>query len=153
MTTSTTKPGEPGFPGASGLGGRGRFAALFTLVLSLLACYGTLAALAALSALGVTLALDPGIWAGVIVLFAVLAAAAVALGARRHGSMLPVLPALAGVALLGYVMFGRFDRVLELVAFALLGAAVLWDYRLRAPSERAGTLLRTTQSRTPPRRP
>jgi hypothetical protein len=107
------------------------------LALSLLACYGTLAALAALSALGVTLALNPVIWAGVIVLFAVLAAAAVALGARRHGSMLPVLPSLAGVALLGYVMIGRFDRVLEFVAFALLGAAVFWDYRLRVRTGRA----------------
>jgi hypothetical protein len=108
-----------------------KLAAPVTLLLSVLACYGTLAALAAMSALEVTLALNPGIWAGVIVLFAVLAAATVALGARRHGSALPVLPAAAGVALLGYVMFGTFDRVLELVAFALLAAAVFWDYRLR----------------------
>jgi hypothetical protein len=90
-----------------------------------------------LSALGVTLALDPGIWAGVTMLFALLAAAAVVLGARRHGSTLPALPALAGVALLGYVMFGRFDRVLELFAFALLAIAVFSDYRLRARTKSA----------------
>jgi hypothetical protein len=117
---------------ASGFIVRRELAAPVTLALSLIACYGTLAALAALSALGVTLALDSGVWAGVIVFFAVLAAAAVALGTRRHGSTLPVLPAAAGVALLGYVMFGDFNRLLELAAFALLGAAVFWDYRLRA---------------------
>jgi hypothetical protein len=130
-TESTAELGKPGATQAIGrLAGR-KLAAPVTLLLSVLACYGTLAAVAALSALGVTLALDESVWAGVIVLFAALAAAAVALGARRHGSVLPVLPAVAGVGLLGYVMFGAFDRALELVAFALLAAAVFWDYRLR----------------------
>jgi hypothetical protein len=117
---------------ATGFTARRKLAAPVTLALSLIACYGTLTLLAALSALGVTLALDTGVWAGGIVFFAVLAAAAVALGTRQHGSTLPVLPAVAGVALLGYVMFGDFNRVLELAAFALLGAAVFWDYRFRA---------------------
>jgi hypothetical protein len=147
-TSSTTELGKHPAPGASHLGARRRLAAPVTLALSLLACYGTLAALAALSALGVALALNPGIWAGVIVLFAVLAAVAVALGARRHGSALPVLPATAGVALLCYVMFGRFDRMLELAGFALLAAAVFWDHRLRVRTE--GALARSADDSASP---
>jgi arsenite methyltransferase len=110
------------------------------LVLSVIACYGTLVAVAALSALGVTLAVNTGIWAGAIVLFALLATAIIALGIRKHGSAAPLLPALAGTALLGYVMFGRFDRLLELAGFALLATAVFWDFRLRsrASAKRAG---------------
>ena len=122
--------------------GRRRLAPAVTLALSLAACYGTLAALAALSALGVTLALNTGVWAGAIVFFAALTAIVVALGARQHGSAWPILPAVAGLALLAYVMFGRFDRLLELAGFVLLSVAVFWDYRLRrrgppacAPSE------------------
>lgn len=108
----------PGLPGA------------LALVLSLLACYGTLAAVAALSALGVTLALHEGVWAGTIVLFALLALAAVVAGRARHGRLAPSLLALAGTLLLGYVMFVDFARLLELVAFALLALAVIWDARL-----------------------
>jgi len=109
-----------------------RNAGPIALLLSLLACYGTLAAVAALSALGVTLVVNPGVWAGAIVSFAVLATFIVGLGMRRHGSVAPLLAALAGTALLGYVMFVSFERVLELVAFALLAGAVYLDYRLRA---------------------
>jgi len=113
-------------PGAAGRRGVGGIAALG---LSLAACYGTLAAVAALSALGVTVAVNPGAWAGAIVFFALLATLFVGLGARRHGSLAPLLPALAGSALLAYVMFGRYDRALEIVAFVLLAAAVYADHR------------------------
>lgn len=104
---------------------------IVALGLSIAACYGTLAAVAALSALGITVAVNPGAWAGAIVLFALLATLFVGLGARQHRSVAPLLAALAGTALLGYVMFGRFDRLLEILAFALLAAGVYADHRLR----------------------
>jgi len=107
-----------------------------TLALSITACYGTLAAVAALSALGVTLAVDTGVWAGAIVVFAALSALSVGLGARTHGSPAPLAPALTGAALIGYAMFGHYDRVLELAGFALLAAAVFWDFRLRSRAKR-----------------
>lgn len=110
---------------------RRRIAGPVALIFSLLACYGTLAAVALLSALGVTLAVNPDVWAGAIVLFAAVATAIVGLGVRQHGSVSQLIPALAGTVLLGYVMFVSFDRVLEVIAFALLAGAVYWDYRLR----------------------
>lgn len=123
--------------GRRGLGGS------VALALSVAACYGTLAAVAALSALGVTLAVDTGVWAAAIVLLAALAAVGVGLGARVHRSATPLAPALAGAALVGYAMFGDYHRVLELAGFALLAAAVYWDLRLRSrakrESPRAGT--------------
>jgi arsenite methyltransferase len=109
-----------------------RIAGPVALLLSLLACYGTLAAVAVLAALGVTLAVNPGVWAGAIVFFAALATVIVGFGVRRHRSVVPLVPALAGTALLTYVMFVSFDRTLELTAFVLLAGAVYWDYRLRA---------------------
>jgi arsenite methyltransferase len=137
MATPSTRDSE-------GLGTRGvvrsverrGLAATIALILSLIACYGTLAAVALLSALGVTLTLNTGIWAGAIVLFAVLATVIIGLGIRKHGSVAPLAPALAGTALITYVMFVQFDRILELVAFALLAVAVYWDYRLRARAGR-----------------
>lgn len=101
------------------------------LGLSLLACYGTLAALAVLGALGIAVALNEAVWAGTIVAFAVLATVIVGLGLRTHRMPAPTLLAVAGTGLLGYVMFIRFDRGLEIVSFALLAASVFWDWRQR----------------------
>ena len=57
------------------------------VILSLLACYGTLAVVGALSALGVTLAVNVHVWAGAIVLFALVALGGIALGFRRHRAL------------------------------------------------------------------
>jgi len=130
-TSSEHDAGIPMPRGADRTIDSGRVAGPISLLLSLLACYGTLAAVAALSALGVTLVVNTNVWAGAIVLFAAIATIIVGLGVRRHGSVAPLLPALAGTVLLTYVMFVSFDRVLELIAFALLAGAVYWDYRLR----------------------
>lgn len=106
-------------------------AGVIALALALTACYGTLAALAMLSLFGVTLALDPVAWAGTILLFAVLAAVAVAGGYRRHRSAPPSALAFGGVALVGYALVGSYSLALELAGFALLAAAVWMDLRLR----------------------
>jgi arsenite methyltransferase len=95
------------------------------------ACYGTLAALALLSLLGVTLAVNEAAVSGVVALLAVLAAAVVGLGMRRHRSAMAVMPAVVGAALIAYALLISHDRVLELAGFVLLAAAVAWDWRLR----------------------
>jgi arsenite methyltransferase len=107
------------------------FMGMLGLAMALLACYGTLAAVALLTLLGVGLALEDGIWAGTIALFAVLTAFAIVPGARRHGGFGPSILAVAGVGAIVYALFVDYRLWIELAGFAALAAAVLWDIRLR----------------------
>ncbi|MFQ5754937.1 MAG: MerC domain-containing protein [Acidiferrobacterales bacterium] len=100
-------------------------------LLSILACYGTPAVIGTLSALGISVALHTGAWAGAISLFAVLAVAGVALGYRRHRMGSPLVTAAIGTAIILWVMFGSYSRVLELVGFGALIIAATWDWRLK----------------------
>jgi arsenite methyltransferase len=112
------------------------------------ACYGTLAALAVLSLLGITLAVNDAAVAGVVALLAMLAAAVVGLGIRKHGSTLPVVPAAVGAALITYALLVTRDWRIELVGFALLAAAVVWDWRLRRHANVAPARARKDIDRT-----
>jgi hypothetical protein len=125
-------------PGADSGGYRAR-GALAAMAATLLACYGTLAAIAFLSAFGIALSPDQAIWKGTIVVLALSTTASVAAGWRRHRSPLPIAPAIAGSALMSYLMLVHFDRALEALAFLLLGLAVLADRHLGA---RAGCAAR-----------
>jgi len=107
------------------------------LVLSALACYGTLAATALLSLAGVTLAINPALWAGTIVVLGALATAAVAAGVRRHGGYAALGLAVAGIAMLAYVQFVDYSARFELVAFGLLGAGVVLDFLRQRKKEAA----------------
>lgn len=99
--------------------------------LSIVACYGTLLTISALSLLGVSLAVHTRLWAGAIVFFALLSVVGIWLGYRRHRAPMPLLLAAAGVALIVWVMFGAFNRLLELAGFSALLLAVAWDWRLK----------------------
>lgn len=99
------------------------------LALSLLACYGTLAAVAVLPVFGVVLAPDDTLWRVAIVAPAVLVVLVLAWGARRRAGWQPATLALAGTALLAGLMFWHMNRALELLAFAMLLAAVLAERR------------------------
>lgn len=100
-------------------------------LLSILACYGTLVVIGTLSLLGISVALHTGAWAGAISLFAVLAMAGVALGYPRHHMISPLVTAAFGTAIILWVMFGSYSRVLELIGFGTLIIAVAWDWRLK----------------------
>jgi len=109
-------------------------------VLSITACYGTLGLIAVLSMMGVTLALNVDIWAGVIVAFAMLAVIGVTLGYRRHRNANPVRLAVIGAALVIWAMYGAEaivdllgvpSTIVELAGFAALVASAYWDWRLR----------------------
>ena len=100
-------------------------------VLSVLACYGTLAAITVLSLLGISLTLNPRAWAAVIVALAAASALLVAANFMRHRIIGPPALAIAGVSLLGWVMYASYSRSGELVGFALLLGAAAWDFRLR----------------------
>lgn len=44
---------------------------------------------------------------------------------------LPPQLAFAGAALIAWIMFGRYDRLVEFADFAALVVAVTWDWRLK----------------------
>jgi hypothetical protein len=100
-------------------------------VLAIAACYGTLATVSVLSLLGVTLVINPGVWAGAISLFAVLALFGVLLSYREHRVRGPLVIAALGTALVLWAMFGSYSRIIELIGFAGLITAAIWDWRLK----------------------
>jgi arsenite methyltransferase len=106
------------------------------LVLALIACYGTLVAVSLLPFIGLTLAVDEGVWAGAIILFTVMAAVAVAAGTRKHHSFTPLILAILGAGLVGYTLLGPYHRFAELIGFALIAGGTLWDLRLRNATTR-----------------
>lgn len=108
-------------------------------LLSIVACYGTLFTISVLSALGITLVVHNGAWAGAIALFAVLAVVGVLLGYRRHRMLAPLVLAGIGAAIILWVMFGSFNRILELIGFAALIVGATWDWRLKRPGGRTAS--------------
>lgn len=96
--------------------------------LAVLSCYGTAVLIGLLSLLGVTLAINEGVWAGAIAILAALATVAIAVSYRRHRILGPTAVAALGLGLILWVMFGWYSRVIELAGFALLIAATLWDW-------------------------
>lgn len=99
--------------------------------LAILACYGTLAVVGALSLMGVALAVDEGLWAGAIVLFALLALAGLILGWRVHRSMPPVLLGVLGTALILWTMGASYSRSIEIAGFVFLIAAAWLDWQAK----------------------
>ena len=104
-------------------------------LLALLACYGTVAIISLLSLLGVSIALHEGAWAAAISLFALLATIGVAVGYRRHRNMRPLVVAVIGTGMIIWVMFGSYNRVIELAGFGGLVAAAIWDWRAKRSIE------------------
>jgi hypothetical protein len=91
-----------------------------------------------LSLLGVTLAINKGVWAGAISLFAILALLGVVLSYRQHRVKGPLVIAALGAILVLWAMFGSYSRIVEIMGFAGLITATVWDWRLKK-CERADT--------------
>jgi hypothetical protein len=115
-------------------------------ILSILACYGTFALIAILSLMGITLAVNVHVWAAAIVVFAVVALLGMALGYRFHRNFSPLVIAALGTLLVVLSMYGtKFledtvglnPRVVELVGFAGLLIAAIWNWRLKISSKSA----------------
>ena len=108
----------------------GRYSGV-AVVLSIVACYGTLAAVAILSLAGVTISVHEGAWAAVIVVFVWVAVLAMGVNIQRHRSFGPFVLADIGALLVSWVMMVDYSRVLEVIGFALLIVAALWDRQVR----------------------
>lgn len=115
-------------------------------LLSLLACYGTLAVVGALSLMGITLAVNVQVWAGAIVVFALIAVFGVAVGYRRHRTVGPVIIAAIGAMFVTLAMYGSEQiqavlgfpsLIIEVTGFVALAAAAIWDWRLTKVAQMA----------------
>lgn len=108
----------------------------FATALAVFSCYGTTLLIGLLSLLGISLAVDDRVWAGAVGLFSLLAAIAIAVSYRRHRDIRPGISAAVGLVLILWSIYGAYNRVVELVGFAFLVVATLWDWRAR-PRHRA----------------
>ncbi len=108
----------------------GRYSGV-AVVLSIVACYGTLALVAILSLAGVTISVHEGAWAAVIVVFVWVAVLAMGVNIQRHRSFGPFVLADIGALLVSWVMMVDYSPVLEVIGFALLIVAALWDRQVR----------------------
>mgnify|MGYP006280060379 CR=1 FL=1 len=111
------------------------FVGALSLGLALLSCYGTFAALAALAMLGAGRTLDHGVWAGTIVVFTLLAAAAIASGVRYHRAPGVIVAALAGAGAVVHAQLVDYSAAVELGGFGLLAIAAWRDIVLRRRHE------------------
>lgn len=111
------------------------FLGVAALLLALISCYGGLAAAALLATLGTGMALDPGLWAGTIATFTVIATLSIGTGFRRHRSIMPVLLAIPGSALVIYALFVDYHVLTEFTGFVLLAGAAGLDLYLRRKEE------------------
>ena len=102
-----------------------------SFILAAITCYGTLALVGLLSALGITMALNETVWASAIVGFVYLATLITLLGMRKHGSVKPLVFAIAGSVIMTYTMFVDYQLIIELIAFGCIGLAIFFDYDLR----------------------
>lgn len=118
------------------------FLGIAALVMALVSCYGTLAAVGILAALGAGITLNPGLWAGTIVLFTSLATLSVFAGYRRHRSVIPTALAIIGYALVLYAQFIGYGVITEFTGFVFLAGAAGRDLYLRRREEAARLGLR-----------
>jgi hypothetical protein len=116
-------------PRRLGIGDRGLWGAV-AVIGALIACYGTMALLAFLSLLGMSVTIDPGLWAATIAGAAILAVVATAFNLTRHRQPWPLVVAGLGAAAIGYAMFGAYDPIIEGLGFAALISAVAFDLYL-----------------------
>lgn len=106
--------------------------------LALLSCYGVLALTVLLPLLGIRVALDESLWAGTIVVLAVLTAAAVLPGIAAHGAWVPAVAAIGGAGLVVHALLVHYDARIELAGFLLLAVAVIRDVYLHRRARGTG---------------
>ena len=111
----------------------------FTTGLALLSCYGTTVLLGLLGMVGISVAVNEEVWAGVIIVLASLASIAITISARQHGRSGPAALAVGGLALIVYTLTGVYHSAVELAGFGLLAAASVWVWQVRIRQGRTDT--------------
>jgi rhodanese-related sulfurtransferase len=107
--------------------------------LAIISRYGTGLLLGVLSLLGVSVELNDKVWGGAISVFALLAAALIAVSSWRRRIAYPAIVAVIGLVLILWTMYDAYSRILELIGFAVLIAATAIDWRVRSTSPLGAT--------------
>ncbi len=102
-----------------------------TSLLAVVACYGTLAVVALLPIVGISIEIDEGIMVKLVSGILILALAGMAYSCRMHRHPGPLLLSFASAALLIWVFYGSYSKPLELIGFAVLMVASVWDFRVK----------------------
>jgi SAM-dependent methyltransferase len=97
---------------------------------SMAACYGVLALVGVLGFIGMTVPVDPMLWTAAIIALLLLALLGLALNARAHRRIDPLLIGIGGALLVGYALIGHYDWRIEAAGFATMLVAALWDRRI-----------------------
>ena len=105
----------------------GSVASLFAVV----TCYGTLAAIALLAAIGVSVDLNEGTLVIFITVLLGIAIAGMVYSFRLHRHPGPLTVSILSVTMLSWVFYGSYTKSLELVGFAGLVVASIWDFRCK----------------------
>lgn len=105
----------------------GSAASLFAVV----ACYGTLAAVALLTAIGASVDLNEGALVIFITVLLGVAIAGMVYSFRLHRHPGPLAVCLLSIAVLLWVFYGSYSKSSELLGFAGLVAASIWDFRCK----------------------
>jgi arsenite methyltransferase len=111
----------------------GRFAWLGSAasLIAVVACYGTLAAVALLAAIGASVDVNEGALVKFITALLGLAIAGMVYSFRLHRHPGPITVSLLSVIALLWVFYGTYSKPLELLGFAGLVVASLWDFRCK----------------------
>jgi len=99
-----------------------------TSLLAVAACYGTLAAVSLLSLIGINLEIEESVMVKLVSGLLVLALGGMAYSFSKHRNPGPLLLSVVAAALLLWVFFGAYSRSLEMLGFALLILASIWDF-------------------------
>jgi hypothetical protein len=108
-------------------------------LLSIFSCKGTLGIVMALSLMGITLHINVHVWAAAIVAFALVAVVGLALGYRQHRTNGTLLVGIVGALIVilslyasqAFEMMGIPRNAVEIVGFAGLVTAGIWDWRMK----------------------
>jgi len=110
-------------------------------LLSIFSCKGTLGIVMGLSLMGITLHINVQVWAAAIVAFALVAVLGLVLGYRQHRTGGTLLLGIVGALFVIFSLYGSQAiqmmgiprNAVEIVGFAGLVAAGIWDWRLKKP--------------------
>src|SRR5262249_12033239 len=108
-------------------------------LLSICSCKGTLLIITGLSLMGITLHINVHVWAFAIVAFALVAVVGLALGYRQHRTSGALLTGIVGALIVIFSLYGSQairmmgipTNAVEIVGFAGLVAAAIWDWQLK----------------------